>query len=81
LSPAGEVLFSNRPVPSGCALSSLVDDLDLEDVLSMAVTMETDADLDVLPTAPKSLAGTYSFRFTPGVGDLADHIVGVGRSL
>jgi DNA-binding CsgD family transcriptional regulator len=81
LSSDGEVLFSNKPVPSGCKLASLVDDLDLEETLSLASSMETDADLDVLPTAPKGLARSYSFRFTPGDGELADHIVGVGRSL
>ncbi len=81
LNADGEVLFSNRPVPAGCNLGSLVDDIELDDVLSLAVTMETDADLDVLPTAPKGLARSYTFRFSPGVGDLADHIVGVGRSL
>ena len=81
LSPSGEVLFSNKPVPSGCLLSSLVDDVDLDDVLSLAASMETDADLEVLETAPTLLARSYSFRFTPGVGELTDHIVGVGRSL
>jgi len=81
LNLSGEVLFSNKPVPQGCTLASLVDDLELEEVLSLAATMETDADLEVLDSAPKSLARSYTFRFTPGVGDLADHIVGVGRSL
>jgi len=81
LSPDGDVLFSNRPVPSGCKLGSLVDDIELDDILSMAVTMETDADLEVLDTSPKALARSYSFRFSPGVGDWADHIVGIGRSL
>ncbi len=80
LSPSGDIVFSNRPVPSGCSLASLVDDIELNDVLSTAATMETDADLDTLPNAPKLLARSYSFRFTPGVGDLANHIVGVGRS-
>jgi len=81
LSPDGEVLFSNKPVPSGCKLGSLVDDIELEEVLSLAVSMETDADLEVVPGSPKALAGSYSFRFTPGVGELADHIIGVGRSI
>lgn len=77
----GEILFSNKPVPSHCKLASLVDDIELEDVLSLAASMETDADIEVLDTAPKALARSYNFRFTPGVGDLADHIVGIGRSL
>ena len=81
LNSTGEVLFSNRPVPKGCTLSSLVDNVDLDDVLSLAASMETDADIEVLESAPKSLARSYSFRFAPGVGDLSDHIVGVGRSL
>lgn len=81
LNSEGEVLFSNKPVPSGIKLASLVDDIDLEDVLSLAASMETDADLEVLETAPKALARSYNFRFTPGVGELADHIVGIGRSL
>jgi len=77
----GKVLFSNKPVPAGCLLAHLVDDLELEEVLSLAATMETDADLEVLDSAPSALAKSYSFRFSPGVGDLAEHIVGVGRSL
>ena len=81
LSPDGEVLFSNKPVPSGCLLSTLVDNLDLDEVLSLAASMETDAELEVLDSAPKTLARSYSFRFSPGVGTLSDHIVGVGRSL
>lgn len=81
LGPTGEVLFSNRPVPSGCTFASLVDDIELDDVLSLAATMETDADIEVLSTAPRSLARSYSFRFSPGVGELAEHIVGVGRSV
>jgi DNA-binding CsgD family transcriptional regulator len=81
LSPTGEVLFSNRPVPSGSMLGDLVDDIELEDILSLASTMETDADLEVLDTAPKALARSYTFRFSPGVGDLEDHIVGIGRSI
>ena len=81
LSSEGEVLFSNKPVPVGSKLGALVDDIELEEILSLASSMETDADLDVLPGAPKGLAGTYSFRFSPGVGELADHIVGVGRTI
>jgi DNA-binding CsgD family transcriptional regulator len=81
ISPSGELLFSNKPVPKGCTLASLVDDIELDDVLSLAATMETDADLEVLNSAPTSLARSYTFRFWPGVGDLVDHIVGVGRSV
>jgi len=81
LSPSGEVLFSNKPVPKGSSLASLVDDFELADVLSLASTIETDAELEVLESAPNALARSYSFRFSPGVGDLVDHIVGVGRSL
>jgi DNA-binding CsgD family transcriptional regulator len=81
LSPAGEILFSNRPLPTGCKMDDLVDDVELDEILSLASTMETDAELEILDTAPKGLSKTYSFRFSPGVGDLADHIVGVGRSV
>lgn len=81
LNAGGDVLFSNRPVPAGSRMSDLVDDIELDDILSRAATMETDADLEVLPSARKVLARMYTFRFSPGVGDLAEHIVGVGRSL
>ncbi len=81
LNPAGEIVFSNKPVPDSCRLSSLVQNTDLSDILALAISVETDAELEVLDCGPSLQARSYSFRFTPGVESLAGHIVGVGRSL
>ncbi len=80
LSLEGEVLFSNKPVPSGSKMSDLIDSADLDEALSLGASMEADAELSVSAKAPKSLSGSYSFRFTPGEGELNDTIVGIGRS-
>ena len=80
LDKSGTVVFSNKPVPAACKLSSIVDNIDLDDVLQLASKTETDTELDVIDTANGKLESCYSFRFWPGIQGLAGHIVGIGRA-
>ncbi len=80
LDKSGKVVFSNKPVPASCHLSSLVENSDLDEVLELASKTETDTELDVSPSTGTNLEACYSFRFWPGIQSLEGHIVGIGRA-